>query len=86
MSLALAQGKRIPCGCFAGQGELDVVGLPSMLRTGLLGVLVITSLPGRAAGFQPPQALVAALLLVLIFLLAETSRLLQPQRLAGGQG
>jgi hypothetical protein len=81
MSSALARGKRIPCGCFGGQRELDVVGLPSLLRTVLLGVIVITSLPGRAAIFRPVQALVAALLLALIFLLAEMARLL-PQRFA----
>ena len=82
MSSALARGRRIPCGCFGGQGESDVVGLPSLLRTGLLGVIDITSLPGRAAGFQPAQALVAALLLALVFVLAEMTRLLLP-RFAG---
>jgi hypothetical protein len=82
MSSALIRGQRIPCGCFGGRGELDAVGLPSLLRTVLLAVIVITSLAGRAATFRPVQVLVAALLLALIFLLAEIARLL-PGRPAG---
>jgi hypothetical protein len=84
MSAALARGCRIPCGCFAGQGELDLVGLPSTVRTGLLAVLAVVSLPGRAVAFRPAQVMVAALLLALIFLLAELSRLLPP-RAAGSR-
>lgn len=76
MSSALARGLRISCGCFGGQGELDVVGLPSLLRTVLLGVTVMVSLPGRTAVFQPAQVLVAAVMLALVILLAEMARLL----------
>ncbi|HMH93556.1 MAG TPA: MauE/DoxX family redox-associated membrane protein [Streptosporangiaceae bacterium] len=81
MSLTLARGRRIPCACFGGQGQLDMVGLPSLLRTVLLGIIVTMSLDAQPAGAQPAgarpaQLLVAALLLVLVFLLAETSRLL----------
>jgi hypothetical protein len=82
MSSAMARGTRIPCGCFGGPGELDVVGLPSMVRTGLLGVIVVASLAGRSAAFQPAQVLVASLLLALIFLLADMIRLL-PRRHGG---
>jgi hypothetical protein len=81
-STALARGQRIPCGCFGGQGELDVVGVPSLLRTGLLGVVVIMSLAGRGEPFRPAEVLVAGLLLALVFLLAELARLL-PRRVAG---
>jgi Methylamine utilisation protein MauE len=80
MSLALARGQRIPCACFGGTGELDTVGRPSLLRAALLGVVIAASLlaqtsaPRPAAGFAV-QVLVAALVLVLVFLLAETARL-----------
>jgi hypothetical protein len=83
MSITLARGRRIPCACFGGRGELDTVGLPSLLRTALLGVIVVTSLAARPTGMRPAQLLVAVLLLVLVFLLAETARLLprrQPER------
>jgi hypothetical protein len=81
MSLALARGQRIPCACFGGTGDLDTVGLPSLLRTALLGAIVAASIVARtAAGYPgagfPAQVLTAALLLVLVFLLAETARLL----------
>jgi hypothetical protein len=76
MSIALARGRRIPCACFGGEGELDTVGLPSLLRTALLGVIAVVSLLGRPTATQPPQLLAAALLLMLPFLLAETTRLL----------
>jgi uncharacterized membrane protein YphA (DoxX/SURF4 family) len=76
MSLTLARGRRIPCACFGGRGQLDMVGLPSLLRTVLLGIIVTMSLDTQPAGARPAQLLVAALLLVLVFLLAETSRLL----------
>jgi hypothetical protein len=85
MALALARGQRIPCACFGGTGELAMVGLPSLLRTALLAAIAVVSLAARGAA--PPtaglgeQALAAALMLVLVFLLAETVRLL-PGRLA----
>lgn len=81
MSLALARGQQIPCACFGGTGDLDMVGLPSLLRAALLGVIVVTSLSARPGAVhpgvvRPEQALVAGLMLVLVFLLAETARLL----------
>jgi hypothetical protein len=76
MSIALAHGRRIPCACFGGGGELDTVGLPSLLRTGLLCVIAAVSLLGRPTVPQLPQLPVAALLLAMVFLLAETTRLL----------
>jgi Methylamine utilisation protein MauE len=76
MSIALARGRRIPCACFGGGGELDTVGLSSLLRTALLGAIAVMSLPGQQTGTHLPQLLVAALLLALVFLLAETARLL----------
>jgi hypothetical protein len=83
MSLALARGRRIACACFGGRGELDTVGVPSLLRTALLGVIAVISLLARPAAVHPAPLLVAALLLVLVFLLAETARLLPPGRPAG---
>jgi hypothetical protein len=50
MSLALARGQRISCGCFGGTGELDTVGLPPVLRAVLLEAIVVSSAPARPAG------------------------------------
>ena len=86
MSLALARGTRIPCGCFGGRGELDIVGTTSLVRAALLGVVVVLSLPARPAGPGPVQLLVAALVLVLVFVLAEAARLVRERRPAGARG
>jgi putative oxidoreductase len=82
MSLALARGQRIGCGCFGGTADLDTVGLPSVLRAVLLEIIVVTSVLARPAAAPAigVQVLAAALMLVLVFLLAETVRLL-PGRL-----
>ncbi len=80
MSLALARGRRIPCACFGVREELDTIGLSSLLRTVLLGVIVVMSLLARPAAAHPAQLLVAALLLVAVFLLAEMARLLPRRR------
>jgi hypothetical protein len=83
MSLALARGQRIGCGCFGASAELDTVGLPSVLRAVLLEIIVVTSALARPAAAPAPgvRVLAAALMLVLVFLLAESARLL-PGRLA----
>jgi putative oxidoreductase len=83
MSLALARGQRIGCGCFGGSADLDTVGLPSVLRAVLLEIIVVTSVLARpaAAPAVGVRVLAAALMLLLVFLLAESVRLL-PGRLA----
>jgi Methylamine utilisation protein MauE len=83
MSLALARGQRIGCGCFGGTAELDTVGLPSVLRAVLLEIIVVASVLARPAAAPAigVRVLAAALMLLLVFLLAETGRLL-PGRLA----
>ncbi len=83
MALALARGRQIGCGCFGGSADLDTVGLPSVLRAVLLEIIVVTSALGRPAAVPAPgvQVVAAALMLVLVFLLAETVRLV-PGRLA----
>jgi hypothetical protein len=75
MSLALAGGRQIPCACFGGTGKLDNVGPASLTRTALLGAIAVMALAAPPAGMGPAQVLVAALTLVLVFLLAETARL-----------
>lgn len=77
MSLALARGQRIGCGCFGGTADLDIVGLPSVLRALLLEIIVVTSALARPAAAPAPgvRVLAAALMLVLVFLLAEIARL-----------
>jgi uncharacterized membrane protein YphA (DoxX/SURF4 family) len=76
ISITLARGRRVPCACFGGEGELDTVGPPSVLRAALLGVIAVVSLLGRPTATQLPQLPVAAMLLALVFLAAETTRLL----------
>ncbi len=78
MSLALARGQRIGCGCFGGSAELDTVGLPSVLRAVLLEIIVVASVLARPAAVPAAgvRVLAAALMLVLVFVLAETARLL----------
>ena len=77
MSLALARGQRIGCGCFGGTADLDTVGLPSLLRAVLLEIIVVTSALARPAAAPAfgIRVLAAALMLVLVFLLAESVRL-----------
>jgi hypothetical protein len=79
MSLSLARGRHIPCACFGGAGELDNVGPASLTRTALLGAIAVLALVTPPTAMGPAQVLVAALLLVLVFLLAETARLV-PRR------
>ena len=78
MSLAVARGQRIGCGCFGGSADLDTVGLPSVLRAVLLEIIVVTSALARpaAAPAAGVRVLAAALMLLLVFVLAETARLL----------
>jgi hypothetical protein len=87
MMLALARGQRTGCGCFGGAGDLDTVGLPSVLRAVLLGAIVVTSALARPAAAPAfgVQVLAAGLMLVLVFLLAENARLLsgRPAATAG---
>ena len=78
MSLALVRGQRIGCGCFGGSADLDTVGLSSVLRAVLLEIIVVTSVLARpaAAPAAGVRVLAAALMLLLVFVLAETARLL----------
>src|SRR5580704_4432554 len=78
LAMALARGQRIGCGCFGGSADLDTVGLPSVLRAVLLEIIVVTSALARPAAAPAPgvRVLAAALMLVLVFVLAETARLL----------
>jgi len=76
MAVALARGQRIPCGCFGATGALDTVGMASLLRTALLAVIIVAALTARPTALRPASALVAALMLILVFLTAETARLL----------
>jgi len=78
MSLALARGQRIGCGCFGGTGDLDIVGLPSVLRAVLLEAIAVASALARPAAAPAfgVQVLAAGLMLVLVFLVAEAVRLL----------
>jgi len=92
MALALARGRRIGCGCFGGTGDLDVVGPSSVLRAALLEAIVAGSALARRAAAPAfgVQVLVAALMLVLVFVLAENARLVAgrpaPATAAAGEG
>jgi hypothetical protein len=79
---AFARGRKIACACFGGSGELETVGIHSIVRTAMLlvfaGVAIIPSYPVR------PLAVTAfaftAILAALVGLVSELARLLGPLR------
>ena len=79
---AFARGRKIACACFGGSGELETVGIHSIVRTAMLlviaGVAIIPSYPVR------PIAVTAfaftAILAALVGLVSELARLLGPLR------
>jgi hypothetical protein len=81
---AFTRGRKIACACFGGSGELETVGIHSIVRTAMLlviaGVAIIPSHPVR------PPALTAfaftAILAALVALASELARLLGPLRKA----
>jgi hypothetical protein len=81
---AFARGRKIACACFGGSGELETVGIHSIVRTVMLmviaGVAIIPSYPVR------PLAVTAfaftAILAALVALVSELARLLGPLRKA----
>ncbi len=84
LASAYARGRKIACACFGGNGELEVVGVHSLVRTGLLLVLAgMAILP--AHGAQPLEVIgFAAVLAALVAVASETARLLGPLRRATG--
>jgi hypothetical protein len=85
MSLAWSHGRRIPCGCFGGSTSpdaisADTIGPGTMVRTALLGAVALGTLlvsrGDQPAGQLPVHLLLAGLMLILVFLLAEATRLL----------
>jgi uncharacterized membrane protein YphA (DoxX/SURF4 family) len=76
MSLAWRRGRQVACGCFGGTGDLDTVGPPTIVRTALLGAIAVGTVLASAGPALPVQCLLGLLMLVLVFLLAETTRLL----------
>jgi hypothetical protein len=81
---AFARGRKIACACFGGSGELETVGIHSIVRTAMLLVIacvaIIPSYPVR------PLAVTAfaftAILAALVALVSELARLLGPLRKA----
>ena len=79
---AFARGRKIACACFGGSGELETIGIHSIVRTAMLlviaGVAIIPSYPVR------PLAVTAfaftAILAALVGLVSELARLLGPLR------
>ena len=78
-------GREVACGCFGGGSEIEVVGLPSIVRTGLLAAL--SGLAVAAGSMSSPFAVagLAVLLGLLLALCSELSRLLGPMRHATWQ-
>ncbi|MGD0559502.1 MAG: MauE/DoxX family redox-associated membrane protein [Streptosporangiaceae bacterium] len=76
MSLAWSRGRRVACGCFGGTGDLDTVGPPTIVRTALLCAIAVGALLAPPGPSLPVRCLLGFLMLVLVFLLAETTRLL----------
>jgi hypothetical protein len=79
---AFARGRNIACACFGGSGELETIGIHSIVRTAMLlviaSVAIIPSYPFR------PLAVTAfaftAILAALVGLVSELTRLLGPLR------
>lgn len=79
---AFARGRKIACACFGGSGELETVGIHSIVRTAMLlviaGVAIIPSYPVRPL---PVTAFAfTAILAALVGLVSELARLLGPLR------
>jgi hypothetical protein len=79
---AFARGRKIACACFGGSGELEIVGIHSIVRTAML--LVIAGVAIIPAHHVPPPAATAfaftAILAALVALVSELARLLGPLR------
>lgn len=80
LAIANSHGKKIACACFGGNGELETVGVHSLVRTSLLLVLAaVAILP--AHGGQPLEVVgFAAILAGLVAVASELARLLGPLR------
>jgi hypothetical protein len=81
---AFARGRKIACACFGGSGELETVGIHSIVRTAMLlviaGVAVIPAYPVRP--FAVPAFAFTVILAALVALVSELARLLGPLRKA----
>ena len=62
--------------CFGGSGELETVGPPTIVRTGLLLLLALAAAVAGGTPFEPVQLVVAPLLGAVVALLSELTRLL----------
>lgn len=80
LTSAYAHGRKIACACFGGNGELETVGVHSLVRTSLLLVLAaVAILP--AHGGQPLEVVgLAAILAGVVAIASELARLLGPLR------
>jgi hypothetical protein len=83
---AFTRGRRIACACFGGSGELETVGIHSIVRTGLLlviaGVALIPSRPPRP--LEMTGFVFAVILAAMVALASELARLLGPLRTVTG--
>lgn len=80
--LAWRGEKRVDCGCFGGSGELSVVGVHSLVRTGLMLISSVLLLAPLSTEITGPALILSFLIAVAIFLSAEVARLLTDLRMS----
>jgi Methylamine utilisation protein MauE len=77
LSIVLIRGKNIPCACFGSLSEKEPITLSSVFRTGSLLVLaLLESVIGFGPSPLPLDIIIAALLMLLIFLSSQAVYLL----------
>lgn len=77
---ALVRGAKIACACFGGGGELETVGLNSLVRTVLLLACAVLAGFSSSDGTASSAAALAVLFVVLVALSSELARVLGPLR------
>ena len=80
LTSAYAHGRKIACACFGGSGELETVGVHSLVRTSLLLVLAALAILPAHGGRPLEVAGFAAILAGLVAVASELARLLGPLR------
>lgn len=68
------QGRAVVCGCFGGNEELDVIGLPTIVRSAFLAILAGLAL-APVGPISPHSFLLVPALIIVVPMAAELSRL-----------
>lgn len=82
---AIARHKIVGCACFGESNRADVVGLHTLVRITLLGVLLLLGWLDRNTALGLDSLVLGGLLLLLVLLVTDLSRLVGPLRSATQQ-